>query len=132
MVMSGTYAIRHNFSTASTADAVPKGGTGTTGDVPETAAAFTVQTTTPHRIGASLNLAIEDIASLSDRQNFESLLRQHISVSPCRTNWTTKCSTATGANDDLIGIFERLTDPSAPAAGSRDMDALPRHSVRRN
>ena len=41
MVPSGTYA-SGTITTASTADAVPKGGTSTTGDVPETAAAFTV------------------------------------------------------------------------------------------
>ena len=114
MVESGTYA-SGTISTASTADAVPKGGSGTTGDVPETAAAFTVQTTTPHRIGASLNLAIEDIASVG-QQNFESLLRQHISLA-LSDELDDQMLNGAGASADLIGIFERLTDPSAPAVG---------------
>ena len=114
MVESGTYA-SGTITTASTADAVPKGASGTTGDVPETAASFTVQTTTVHRIGASLNLAIEDIASVG-QANFESLLRQHISLA-VSDELDDQMLNGDGANDDLIGIFERLTDPSAPAAG---------------
>ena len=114
MVESGTYA-SGTITTAATADAVPKGASGTTGDVPETAAAFTVQTTTPHRIGASLNLAIEDIASVG-QANFESLLRQHISLA-VSDELDDQMLNGAGANDDLIGVFERLTDPSAPAAG---------------
>ena len=114
MVESGTYA-SGTITTAATADAVPKGGAGTTGDVPESAAAFTVQTTTPHRIGASLNLAIEDIASVG-QANFESLLRQHISLA-VSDELDDQMLNGAGANDDLIGVFERLTDPSAPAAG---------------
>ena len=82
MVGSGTYA-SGTITTSATAGAVPKGGSGTTGDVPETAAAFTVSTTVPHRIGASLNLAIEDVASVG-QENFESLLRQHISLGRLR------------------------------------------------
>ena len=72
-VQSGTYA-SGTITTAATADAVAKSA-----DVLETAAEFTVQTTTPHRLGASLNLAIEDIAAVG-QDNFESLLRQHISL----------------------------------------------------
>ena len=121
MVASGTFA-SGTITTAATADAVPKGGTGTTGDVPETAAAFTVQTTTPHRIGASLNLAIEDIASVG-QENFESLLRQHISLA-VSDELDDQMLNGDGSNDDLTGIFERLTDPTAPGGGRGDMDPL--------
>ena len=114
MVESGTYS-SGTITTAATADAVPKGGSGTTGDVPETAAAFTVQTTTPHRIGASLNLSIEDIAAVG-QANFESLLRQHISLA-VSDELDDQMLNKDGSNDDLIGIFERLTDPADPAAG---------------
>ena len=121
MVGSGTYA-SGTITTAATADAVPKGGTGTTGDVPETAAAFTVQTTTPHRIGASLNLAIEDIAAVG-QDNFESLLRQHISLA-VSDELDDQMLNGDGMNDDLTGIFERLTDPVAPAAGVIGFDGF--------
>ena len=114
MVESGTYA-SGTISTAATAGAVPKGGTGTTGDVPETAAAFTVQTTVPHRIGASLNLAIEDIASVG-QANFESLLRQHISLA-VSDELDDQMLNGNGSGDNLTGFFQRLTDPSAPVAG---------------
>ena len=113
MVASGTYA-SGTITTAATADAVPKGGAGTTGDVPETAAAFTIATTVPHRIGSSLNLAIEDIASVG-QENFESLLRQHISLA-MSDELDDQMLNGDGSNDDLTGIFERLTDPTAPAA----------------
>ena len=114
MVESGTYA-SGTISTAATAGAVPKGGTGTTGDVPETAAAFTVQTTVPHRIGASLNLAIEDIASVG-QANFESLLRQHISLA-VSDELDDQMLNGDGQGDNLTGFFQRLTDPSAPVTG---------------
>ena len=114
MVESGTYA-SGTISTAATAGAVPKGGTGTTGDVPESAAAFTVQTTTPHRIGASLNLAIEDIASVG-QANFESLLRQHISLA-VSDELDDQMLNGNGQGDNLTGFFQRLTDPSAPVTG---------------
>ena len=114
MVESGTFA-SGTISTAATAGAVPKGGTGTTGDVPETAAAFTVQTTVPHRIGASLNLAIEDIASVG-KANFESLLRQHISLA-VSDELDDQMLNGNGSGDNLTGFFQRLTDPSAPVAG---------------
>ena len=73
MVESGTYA-SGTISTVATADAVAKSAA-----VPEAAGAFTVQTTTPHRIGAAMNLAVEDIAAVG-ASNFESILRQHISL----------------------------------------------------
>ena len=114
MVESGTYA-SGTISTAATAGAVPEGGTGTTGDVPESAAAFTVQTTTPHRIGASLNLAIEDIASVG-QANFESLLRQHISLA-VSDELDDQMLNGNGQGDNLTGFFQRLTDPSAPVTG---------------
>ena len=114
MVESGTYA-SGTISTAATAGAVPKGGTGTTDDVPESAAAFTVQTTTPHRIGASLNLAIEDIASVG-QANFESLLRQHISLA-VSDELDDQMLNGNGQGDNLTGFFQRLTDPSAPVTG---------------
>ena len=120
-VGSGTFA-SGTITTAATADAVPKGGTGTTGDVPETAAVFTVQTTTPHRIGASLNLAIEDIAAVG-QDNFESLLRQHISLA-VSDELDDQMLNGDGMNDDLTGIFERLTDPVAPAAGVIGFDGF--------
>ena len=119
MVESGTYA-SGTISTAATAGAVPRGGSGATGDVPETAAAFTVETTGPHRIGASLMLSIEDIAAVG-QANFESLLREHISV-VVSDELDEQALNGDGQNDDLTGIFQRLTDPSAPGAVA-DFDA---------
>ena len=108
MVESGTYATG-TITTAATADAVAKGA-----DVPETAGAFTVQTTTPHRVGASLNLAAEDIAAVG-QANFESVLRQHISL-VLSDELDDQLLNGDAQNDDLTGIFQRLTDPAAPGA----------------
>ena len=73
MVPCGSYATG-TITTAATAGPVAKSA-----EVVETAAAFTVQTTTPHRVGASLNLTVEDVASVGSA-NFESILREHISL----------------------------------------------------
>ena len=114
MVESGTYATG-TITTAATADAVAKGT-----EVPETAGAFTVSTTTPHRVGASLNLAAEDIAAVG-QQNFESVLRQHISL-VLSDELDDQLLNGDNQNDDLTGIFQRLTDPSAPGADVADFD----------
>ena len=116
VVPSGTYA-SGTITTAATADAVAKSA-----DVLETAAEFTVQTTTPHRIGASLNLAIEDIAAVG-QDNFESLLRQHISLA-VSDELDDQLLNGDGSSDDLIGFFERLDDATAPAAGVVDFDGF--------
>ena len=76
-VASGTYATGTISSTAGsvlTADAVAESA-----EVPQTAGAITVGMATPKRVGASLGLTLEDIASIGTA-NFESLLRQNISM----------------------------------------------------
>ena len=114
MVESGTYA-SGTITTAATADAVAKGA-----DVPESAGAFTVQTTTPHRVGASLNLAAEDVAAVG-QQNFESILRQHISL-VLSNELDDQLLNGDNTNDDLTGIFDRLGDPTAPGAAVATFD----------
>ena len=121
MVESGTYATG-TISTSATADAVPKGGTGTTGEVPETAAGFTVETTTPHRVGASLLLSAEDIAAVG-QANFESVLRQHISL-VLSAELDDQMLNGDGQNDDLTGIFNKIgtTSLTTPGAAVADFD----------
>ena len=116
MVESGTYATG-TISTAATADAVAKGA-----DVPETAGGFTVQSTTPHRIGASLNLAVEDIAAVG-QANFESVLREHISL-VLSDELDDQLLNGGAANDDLNGFFQRLDDPTVAPAAVTDFDGF--------
>ena len=97
-VESGTYATG-TITTSVTADAVAKGA-----DVPQTDGAFTVATTSPHRVGASLNLAAEDIAAVG-QQNFESILRQHISL-VLSAELDDQLLNGDGSNDDLLGVFK--------------------------
>ena len=113
MVESGTYATG-TISAAATADAVAKGGDADTGDVPETAAVWTTETTTPHRVGASLLLAAEDIAVVGVG-NFESILREHISL-VLSDELDSQMLSGDGANDDLYGIINRLG--SLPTVGA--------------
>ena len=114
MVESGTFA-SGTITTAATAQAVLKGK-----DVPETAAAFTVATTTPHRVGASLNLAAEDVAAVGSA-NFESVLRQHISLA-LSDDLDDQLLNGDGSDSDpvgnLSGFFARLTDPTDPTAAA--------------
>ena len=113
-VESGTYATA-TLTTAATADAVAKGAA-----VPETAAGWTPTSTTPHRVGAGLDLSLEDLASVG-AENFESLLRQHISL-VLSDEIDDQLLNGTGSSDDLMGIFQRLTDPSAPGATVASFD----------
>ena len=115
-VGSGTYAVG-TITTSATADAVGKSA-----EVPEMAGGFTVQTTMPKRVGASLNLAVEDVAAIG-ASNFESILRQHISL-VLSDELDDQMLNGTGANDDLTGIFQRLTNPSAPSAGVVTFDGF--------
>ena len=114
MVESGTYATG-TITTSVTADAVAKGA-----DVPETDGAFTVATTTPHRVGASLNLAAEDLAAVG-QQNFEALLRQHISL-VLSAELDDQLLNGDGANDDLLGVFNRIGTTSLTTPGSAVAD----------
>ena len=112
----GTYATG-TITTSATADAVAKSA-----DVPEEAAAFGVTTTTPKRVGASLNLAAEDIAAVG-QANFESVLRQHISL-VLSTELDRQMLNGDGMNDDLTGIFQRLTDPTAAPTAVASFDSF--------
>ena len=111
-VSSGTFATGTVSSTAGsvlTADAVAKST-----DVPQTAGSITVGTASPKRVGASLGLTIEDIAAIG-AENFESVLRQNVSM-VLSDELDDQMINGDGQNDDLTGIFQRLTNPAAPAA----------------
>ena len=115
MVESGTYATA-TITGSVTAAAVPKGGDSTTGDVPETAAVFAPTSTTPHRIGGSLVLSVEDIAAVG-QANFESILRQNISL-VLSAELDDQLLNGDGSSDDLIGFFERIGDTSLTTPGA--------------
>ena len=108
-VASGSYA-SGTITTAATAGPVAAGD-----PVLETAASFTVTTTTPHRIGASLKLRLEDVAAVG-AENFESILRQHISVVISDT-LDNQLINGSGTDPNISGIFSLLTDPDTPATG---------------
>ena len=109
VVPSGTYATA-TLTTSATADAVAKSAA-----VPATAAGWTPTSTTAHRVGAGLDLTLEDLANVG-AMNFESLLRQHISL-VLSDQIDAQMINGTGTNDDLTGIFQRLADPTtAPTA----------------
>ena len=108
-VPSGTFATATVSAGADAAGAVAKGG-----EVPEVASTWTPTSTTPHRVGASVNLAVEDIAAVG-QANFESILRQHISL-VLSDELDGQLLNGAAAGNDLTGIFERLGDPADPAA----------------
>lgn len=120
IVGTGTYATG-TLSTNATADAVQKSAA-----VPATAAGFTVQTTTAHRIGAGLDLTLEDLAAVG-QDNFESVLRQHVSLvlaDEIDDQLVNGNGSTSGTDNNLTGFFERLADPSAPAAGVAGFDTF--------
>ena len=118
-VPSGTFSTA-TITTAAQANAVKKGG-----DVPEEAAVFTPTTTTPHRIGASLLLAGEDIAIVG-AANFESILREHISLvlsDELDDQMLNGDGSVSGTDNNLTGIIEVLDAASnTPGAAIADFD----------
>lgn len=107
-VMSGTYA-SGTITTSVSGDVVAKEA-----EVPQTKGVITVQTATPKRAGVSIGLTLEDIAAVG-QANFESVLRENVSL-VLADEIDDQMLNGTGAANDLIGIFNRLADPAAPAA----------------
>lgn len=109
MVMSGTYATG-TITTSINAAAVAKGA-----DVPQDAGAITVTSTTPHRVGADMGWSVEDISQVG-QANFEAITRGNISLA-LSDEIDNQLLNGTGGGANLTGMFQRLTDPGAPAAG---------------
>ena len=107
-VASGTYA-SGTITTNQSAEAKAKGQA-----IAAAAGAITVQTTTPRRITARLELAIEDIAAIG-ASNFESILRQNLSLA-LSDELDDQLINGSGNAPNLSGMFARLDDPNAPAA----------------
>ena len=109
-VESGTYASA-TISTSVTGGAVAKSGA-----VPETAGALTAVTTTPHRVGGSLALTLEDIAAIG-QANFESAFRDNVSL-VISDQIDDQLINGDGTGNNLFGMFKRLDDATAPAANA--------------
>ena len=114
-VASGTYASA-TIGTSPTAEAKAKGAA-----ADATAATFTVTSVTPKRISARLSVQIEDVAAVG-QANFESILRENLAL-VLSDELDKQAINGDGSSNGLTGIFERLTDPSAPGAVA-DFDAF--------
>ena len=114
-VPTGSYAVAR-ITTAPTAAAVAKSAA-----VPQTAGALTVSTTTAHRIGGSIGIALEDVAAIGT-EDFESRLREEISL-VLSAQLDDQLINGSGAGANLTGLLARLGAPTAPAArGVEDWD----------
>ena len=116
MVLSGTYATG-TIGTSVSADALAKGAGAT-----QTPGAITVGSTAPHRVSASLALAVEDVAAVG-QENFESVLRDNTSMS-LSDELDEQMINGNGSAPNITGIFERLTDPDAPAAAVESWERM--------
>ena len=117
-VASGSYASA-TITTALTAGSQAKG------DAAEaTAAGFTVSSVTPKRISARLGIRVEDVAAVG-QANFEGILRENLAL-VLSDALDSQVINGAGGNSgaDLIGIFERLADPSAAPSAIADFDAF--------
>ena len=108
MVGTGTYA------TGTITTNIAAGPVAKSAEVLQDAGAITTATATPKRVGASMALAIEDIAAIG-AENFESILRQNISLS-LSAELDNQIINGDGTGANLSGMFKVLTDASAPAA----------------
>ena len=109
-VMSGTYASA-TITTSQTAAAKQKSPHADAAAI-ATAGAFTVQTASPKRISARMEIAIEDVAAVG-QANFESILRENLSVI-LSDQLDGQAINGDGAAPNLAGIFSRLTPPTDP------------------
>ena len=107
-VASGTYATG-TITTGQGAAALAKSGAavGAVG-------AITVMTATPKRVSARLELTLEDIAAVG-QANFESILRENLSLA-LSDELDDQTINGNGTAPNLAGMFQRLTNPSAPGA----------------
>ena len=117
-VESGGYASA-TISTSVSAGSQPKGGKTTA-----TAAGFTVTSVTPKRISARLGIRVEDVAAVGS-ENFESVLRQNVAL-VLSDALDDQAINGAGGNSgaDLVGVFSRLTDPTAAPSVISDFDAF--------
>ena len=109
-VMSGTYATA-TISTSQSAAARTKSAAAA-----GIAGAITAQTATPKSVSARLELTIEDIAAVGT-ENFEAALRENLALA-LSDELDDQAINGDGNAPNLTGIFQRLTDPSAPAANA--------------
>ena len=103
-VKSGTYASA-TITTSQTAAARDKSAAAV-----GNAGGFTVTTATPKRVSARLELAIEDVAAVG-QANFESILRENLSM-VLSDELDDQIINGGGSAPNLIGMFQRLTDPT--------------------
>lgn len=115
-VMSGTFASA-TIETSLTAGAHGRG------DAAEaTAATFALSTATPKRVSARLSVRIEDVAAVG-AADFEASLRENLGV-VLSAALDDQAINGDGTGDNLTGMFARLTDPAAPAAGVATFDTF--------
>lgn len=108
-VETGSYATG-TITTNQTAAAKAKGAPAVA-----TAGAFTVQTTTPHRVSARLELLIEDIAAVG-ADNFEAILRQNLMLAmSAELDRVCLVGDPTTEAAEPTGLVSRLADPANPS-----------------
>ena len=115
-VMSGTYATG-TITTGQSAAALAKSGPAV-----GTAGAITVTTASPKRVSARLELTLEDVAAVG-QANFESILRENLSLA-LSDELDDQVINGNGTAPNLTGMFERLTNPSAPGVGVATFDTF--------
>lgn len=115
-VSSGTYATG-TITTGQSATALDKSAAAV-----GNAGAITVSTATPKRVSARLELTLEDIAAIGVG-NFEPILRENLSLA-LSDELDDQAINGDGSAPNLTGIFNRLTDPAAPAAGIAGFDTF--------
>ena len=119
-VMSGTFATA-TIGTSQTAAARRK-SPHADADIDATAGALTVQTATPKRVSARLELALEDIAAIG-QANFESILRQNLSLA-LSDELDDQVINGNGVAPNLSGMFQALDAATAPGATVETFDTF--------
>ena len=107
-VGTGTYATA-TITGSQTTEAKAKSAA-----IDATAGSLTVTTATPKRVSARLELTLEDIAAIG-QENFEAILRENLALA-LSDQLDDQAINGNGTAPNLSGIFQRLTDPTAPTA----------------
>ena len=118
LVPSGTFATA--TITTSAMPAARRKSPHADAGVDATAGALTVQTASPKRVSARLELALEDIAAVG-QANFESILRQNLSLA-LSDELDEQLINGSGSAPNLSGLFVELDNPAAPGATVADFD----------
>ena len=103
-----------SFVSGTISTSVPSDTLAVGADAPNTAAAITATSVSPKRIASQLQIALESVAAIGD-ETFSQMLMAH-TMMKVSSELDDQILNGSGNSNEVTGLFQRLDNPSAPAA----------------